>query len=172
MLSEKQAQIVELARQGLDLKGIAKNMRTEAHLVSANITRATNNGDWPKDLKVAGHHTAPAVAGASTSSAGDTRPEMSPAEGYRPKISTAPDLSRDQILRLQSQIEQTGQVPTELLDAINRGGETVNPLLIMGCTIQFVRLCGGRIAAHQVIEDIYDAMRAFTDGTGVRSSVG
>jgi hypothetical protein len=36
----------------------------------------------------------------------------------------------------------------------------------MGVTIQFVKLCGGRMTAHQVIEDVYTALRQFSSENG------
>jgi hypothetical protein len=39
---------------------------------------------------------------------------------------------------------------------------TLHPMAVMGLTIQFMRLCGGRFHAHQVIEDVYGAVRTFT----------
>ncbi len=40
-------------------------------------------------------------------------------------------------------------------------GRDVQPMILMGVTMQYVRLCGGRFSAHQVIEDVYGALRSF-----------
>lgn len=49
----------------------------------------------------------------------------------------------------------------------------VHPMILMGTTIQFVRMCGGRMTAHQVIEDVYGALRAFVgDGRTVPGDTG
>ncbi len=36
----------------------------------------------------------------------------------------------------------------------------VNPMIFLGVTIQYMKLCGGRMQAHQMIEDVYGAMQA------------
>lgn len=45
-------------------------------------------------------------------------------------------------------------------------GTDVHPMVLLGVTIQFVKLVGGRMTAHQLIEDVYEALRTFVaDGT-------
>lgn len=34
-----------------------------------------------------------------------------------------------------------------------------HPMVLLGVTIQFMKLAGGRLAAHQLIEDVYSALR-------------
>jgi len=40
----------------------------------------------------------------------------------------------------------------------------IEPMILLGITIQYVKLCGGRINAHKIIEDVYDALRLFSGG--------
>lgn len=60
----------------------------------------------------------------------------------------------------------TYDVESLISEAQNRGDvhgdmAQMHPMAIMGLTIQFMRLCGGRFHAHQIIEDVYGAIRAF-----------
>jgi|2_EtaG_2_1085320.scaffolds.fasta_scaffold00326_23 hypothetical protein len=38
----------------------------------------------------------------------------------------------------------------------------MHPMAVMGVAICFMRMCGGRFHAHQVLEDVYGAIRAFS----------
>jgi cell division protein FtsB len=47
------------------------------------------------------------------------------------------------------------------------GGKTdVHPMVLLGVTIQYVKLVGGRLSAHQCIEQVYEALRVMVgDGS-------
>jgi hypothetical protein len=62
--------------------------------------------------------------------------------------------------------EATYDVEKAIQEAQDRGDvhgdmAQMHPMAIMGLTIQFMRLCGGRFHAHQIIEDVYGAVRSF-----------
>ena len=54
----------------------------------------------------------------------------------------------------------------DIPEALQKVGERaaadrdIHPMILLGVTIQFVKLVGSRIAAHQLIEDVYDALRS------------
>lgn len=47
-----------------------------------------------------------------------------------------------------------------------KAAREVHPMILMGVTIQYVKMCGGRMIAHQVIEDVYSALKMFV-GTSI-----
>lgn len=40
----------------------------------------------------------------------------------------------------------------------------VHPMILLGVTIQYMKMAGGRMHAHQMIEDVYGALRSMVDG--------
>lgn len=62
----------------------------------------------------------------------------------------------DEAAKVQCVLEGAGAANFKLTDV----GSDVHPMVLLGVTIQFVKLCGGRINAHQVIEDVYGALNS------------
>ena len=50
-----------------------------------------------------------------------------------------------------------------ILEKVKDGEESnAAPMLLMGTTIAYIQLCGGRLKAIQTIEDVYAALKAFS----------
>ena len=41
----------------------------------------------------------------------------------------------------------------------------VHPMVLFGITVQYMKMCGGRMHAHQMIEDIYQCLQIFVGDT-------
>ena len=81
--------------------------------------------------------------------------------------STGPGASKSVLSEAFEAGEATYDVEKLITEAQQRGDihgdmAQLHPMAIMGLTIQFMRLCGGRFHAHQIVEDVYGAVRAFT----------
>lgn len=60
------------------------------------------------------------------------------------------------------------EIPEELAQSVRDfvGEKDVHPMVLLGITIQFVKFVGGRLTAHQLIESVYEALRAMvSDGS-------
>jgi hypothetical protein len=173
-LSESQQEIYDLLLKGKTPEQVARETGKELGIVNAQITRIKNKG-----IPVPGDGTTNTPVGSRTFAGGVKVNDGNPFEGsplsvsgkdLQPELSTRPvptgGSSNTQIAN-----ELSGQAISsdELAKlAAKVGGlvvKDVHPMILLGIAIQFVKLCGGRMTAHQVIEDVYSALRAFvTDG--------
>ncbi|MHA1290928.1 MAG: hypothetical protein ACTSPB_26385, partial [Candidatus Thorarchaeota archaeon] len=59
------------------------------------------------------------------------------------------------------------QIPQGSMEDFQKqfGGEIkdIHPMVLLGCTIQYVRLVGGRLAAHKIIEEVHSALQAMVN---------
>jgi hypothetical protein len=92
-----------------------------------------------------------------------------PSESSRPQAAPRPAAtgpsSNQQVVR---EAEQAGPANYDIEGALKAAMpemhdlvRQVHPMIMFGITIQFMKTCGGRIQAHQVIEDVYAALRLF-----------
>jgi hypothetical protein len=177
-LSPPQREIYDLLLAGKSPAEVGRKLGKDAQIVNAQITRIKNKG-----IPVPGDGTTntPVVpadqftGGAGGQFVGGSQSEpahpmtLNPGTDLNPGLSTTRPTptgasSNDQIAR-----ELTGKaVSADELAALARkvGGNAIkdiHPMLLMGIVIQFVRTCGGRMSAHQVIEDVYSALRGFAN---------
>ncbi len=150
-LSDTQNQIFESLKQGKTPETIARELNTSESLVRANMTRIETKG-----VKLPSGATSKAPAKSPLLAEDVARPAaggLSENDRIANELRGAGQaLTADQVAALADQI--AGKQTTD-----------INPMLVMGCTIQFVRFVGGRMVAHQVIEDVYGALRAMCGGT-------
>ncbi len=157
-LSDQQRQIYDLLVAGKAPADIATQMGSTEALVKANMTRIVNKGvDLPTPggprLSVPATHvpvgevlTPPAPKPAATGGTENDRIAAMLSGG-----GTA--ISADELRALADKVA-------------GKAAREVHPMILMGVTIQYVKMCGGRMVAHQVIEDVYSALRAFV-GTSI-----
>jgi hypothetical protein len=155
-LSKPQEDIVALVNQGItEIGGIAKRLGKSEGIIRAQLTRIRNAGE--------GHRISSIKDGTPTSYG--SAPDHAPA---RPKmVGTS---SNEAVVR---QATAAGQAEFEIPEHVVRefqhqfGGRTdIHPMVLLGVTIQYVKLLGGRLSAHQCIEQVYDALRMMvSDGS-------
>jgi hypothetical protein len=151
-LSSDQREIYEKLEQGMSPVSIANSMDRPLGIINAQITRMRTKGiQLPRESA--------AARSALTHHPEDlTRREKPLASNLTSNEDIAAELkgkalSQDELLK-------------ELASKI--GGVAANdahPMIVLGCTIQFMKMCGGRMHAHQVIEDVYAAMKALAQGS-------
>lgn len=153
-LSEQQRQIYDLLAAGNDVTTIATRLGSTPALVTANMTRIKNKG---LALPV---HGEPRAAIPATHVPTD--------EILAPPVSKPAASGGTENDRIAAVLNSTGgtAISADELRALadkvaGNAAREVHPMILMGVTIQYVKLCGGRIAAHQVIEDVYSALRGF-----------
>lgn len=157
-LTEAQRTIYDGLAVGVTVEGIAKQLGTTVALVNANITRIKNKGfalpspDSPK-LSVPATNVEPkdllGPLPTKPVAAGGTENDRIAAE-----VSTGGKaISAEELRALADKV--AGNAARE-----------IHPMVLMGIAIQFVKLCGGRMTAHQVIEDVYGALRSFAVENG------
>ncbi len=152
VLSEPQRQIYDLLVKGKTPEQIANKTGMTLGVVKAQMTRMTGKG-----ITFAGE-TAPSASPVT---------HVNPKEAFRPSAerpSSTGSSSNEAIAKtlMDSAPAMTAKQLEEL--ASRAGGPVardVHPMIVLGCTMQFVRLCGGRMTAHQVIEDVYCSLREF-----------
>lgn len=160
-LSDYQNKIVELVRSGYTtVDEIAKKMDKPSAIINAQLTRIRNAGQ--------GHLVKGVVDRGVLGPKTETRTPSRDSEfaTHAPQ----PNSSNRQIVDDAARAGQAAyEIPQHLREEFQKqfGSETdVHPMVLLGVTIQFVKLVGGRIAAHHLIEQVHDALRAMvSDGT-------
>lgn len=162
-LSDPQRQIYDLTVEGNTPEQIAKKSGIMLGVVMAQLTRIRNKGiPLPGD---ANYKEGTIVDSATPAT------HINPAEAMakvptRP-IGTGPSSNEAIANELRSggtalSSEELKQLAENVAGKLDRD---IHPMALLGCTIQFVKLCGGRMSAHQVIEDAYSALRAICNGS-------
>lgn len=151
-LSLAQEKIYNLLQAGKTAEDISKTLDMSLGVVNAQITRIKNKGaikqEAPNPVNVRPQDMFKGGSERPASTGGSANDQIAMELGKGGSALTAEKLR-------------------ELAESVS--GKLVNevhPMVLMGVTIQFVRLCGGRMTAHQVIEDVYAALRSFTSENG------
>lgn len=156
-LSEQQRQIYDNLAAGRTVPEIAKALGSTEALIQANITRIKSKGV-----------ALPTGQSAKAESPADTVPVT---EVLGPRSTPTPSAGGSEHDRIAAEIKRSQPaVSPEQLAAIadkvaGSAVRDVQPMILLGTTIQYVKFCGGRMAAHQVIEDVFGALRAFVGDT-------
>lgn len=180
-LSESQQKIYDLIAKGevRSIADIARRTGTDDGVVHAQITRILNRGQWHdnmrtiKDIRLGtkahlsggNFDDAPPVASPSAKPTdgpvewSDTR-HNAPSTGGRANETIADEVSRaGQAMSYEDLAKQlAAKVGPENLRP------DVEPMILLGVAMQFMKLAGGRIAAHQLIEDVYNALKVVVRG--------
>jgi len=158
VLSPSQRTIYTMLVEGKSHASINRALGLRPGILNAQITRIRKYMPIPGDDDY-GRQANPAhVSPSDLKPVGDTS---------RP-VGTGAS-SNEQIVR-----ELSGQALTadQLVELSKKVGGNVardiHPMILLGITIQFVRMCGGRMIAHQVIEDVYDALKSFVNDGSVQ----
>jgi len=164
-LSDAQKPIYEMAQRGLSTTEIAAELDTTESVISAQITRIRRKREL----------THPTYAGQDPPPLRMERPEPKPnpySMGVDPAYEDKSNLKEPTPEKVIQEAANAGAAEYDIPEALRRAGEraaegaTVHPMVLLGITIQFVKLCGGRMHAHQVVEDVYEALRTMTsDGS-------
>lgn len=162
-LSEAQRKIYDLVAAGKSPESIATKLDITLGVVNAQITRIKNKGiNIPSDGKSATATNHPAGFSPTSLNAPTDRPSASGASSN--------DMIADTLRKSGMAIDNKQLV--ELAEKVGGGVvKDIHPMILLGVTIQYVKMCGGRMTAHQVIEDVYSALRDFT-GTKVMDGDG
>lgn len=158
-LSEAQRKVYDLLAQGRNSEQIARELDTTLGVVEAQKTRIRTKG-----IPLPGEGPRPA----------DTPPPATHVPvGHLPPVEPLPRLQStggSDNDRIAAQLTGKALNADELAKLAEKVAGTtakdIHPMVLLGCTIQYVKLCGGRMTAHQVIEDVYGALRAFAGNTG------
>ncbi len=156
-LTEIQRSIYDLTAQGLQPAEIAGRIGSTEALVKANITRIQGKGvtmPKPGDQPV------------------QPPPNTVPVANVLSQPSKPPATGGSENDRIAAMVNQAGgAIDAKELAALadkvaGRAVRDIHPMVLLGTTIQYVKLCGGRMIAHQVIEDVYGALRSFVGNVG------
>jgi len=136
-LSPAQKEIYDLVQAGGTPETIARKLGKELWIVNAQITRMRTKGVLPP------------------------RRPLQASPTHERATSTGPTSNEAVAMQLNKAGTAQYEIPPELKSIAEKHGEVldVHPMILLGVTIQFVKLCGGRMHAHQVIEDVYGALR-------------
>ena len=144
-ISPPQQNIIDLVQQGVTtVSALATKLGKSEGIINAQITRIQNSGN---------EHLVSTVQKTTHTSGRPSNTES----------------SNEQIL--QGAVDAGDAVytiPDELIDAARQYSQDrdVHPMVLLGVTIQFVKLVGGRLASHQLIEQVYEALRVMvSDGS-------
>ena len=138
-LSPPQKLVYDLAQQGRTTTEIAVELGMTESVVTAQITRIRRKATLDHPKYAVAESTEPATI---------PLPESEP----KPK-------------QVVEGAAEAGEAVYDIPEILQRAGEQaakgrdVHPMILLGVTIQFVKLIGGRMHAHQIIEDVYEAMR-------------
>lgn len=140
-LTQDQQQVYALLQEGKDIDTIAAalNKKNKA-VVAAQITRIKNKGF-------------------------DIRPKTQSGTKHPPRdhVPTTPEGVVEEAAKSGKAEYDVDSIIARLREQCpNLDERDVHPMILLGTTIQFMRLCGGRMHAHQMIEDVYSAFRLLT----------
>lgn len=144
-ISPAQQEILNLVNSGKSPEQISKKLDKDLGIVNAQITRLRTKGVLPM----------PNSKKAS--------------EVFQQRPASTGPTSNEAVAR---EIDKAGpakyEIPEEAKRVAEKHGEAldIHPMVLLGTTIQFVKLCGGRLHAHQVIEDVYGALRVMVVDSG------
>lgn len=160
-LSPDQREIYSHLIKGATVQQIAEDMNRPDGIISAQRTRILNKGIDLPELP-------------SRSNEGNQQTQNRQQTTAR----AAGPSSNEEVLR-EAQSAGTAEYDVEkVIEEVQRQGGTnlskrdVHPMVLLGLTIQFMKLAGGRMHAHQLIEDVYGALRAMVDGGNIRDVPG
>lgn len=153
-LSTSQRQVYDLTQQGQSSSQIANTMGTTLGVIEAQKTRIRNKG-----IALPGE-TAP-VSPATHVPVGHL-PKVEPLSPPARTGGSDNDRIAEQLRGKALDADELGKLADKVAGTTARD---IHPMILLGCAIQFVKLCGGRFTAHQVIEDVYGALRAMTGDT-------
>lgn len=149
-LSQSQQDIVDLVKQGVvDVKQLASRLGKSERIIRAQISRIQTKGKGNLVSKVDISHK-PATGGG------------------RPTNVSGGSSNKHVLQEAQEAGPAQYELPDELVDAARdyTQDRNVHPMVLLGVTIQFCKLVGGRLSAHQLIEQVYEALRAMvSDGS-------
>lgn len=164
-LSEDQRAIYKLLVSGHTIEQIASQMDRPEGIIAAQRTRIINKGiDLPE---------LPQVQQASQQASQQT---PSTPKYDRPRVTSRS--SNEAILDEAQQAGSAEYNVEKIIEEVkkqtgdNLSVRDVHPMVLLGITIQFMKLTGGRMHAHQLIEDVYGALRAMVDGGQMREVPG
>lgn len=146
-ISPPQQDIINLVQQGVTtVSALAAQLGKSEGIINAQITRIQNSGN---------EHLVSAVQKTTSSPSG--RPANTDSSSNKQVLQGAVDAG-----------EAVYEIPDELVDAARQYSQDrdVHPMVLLGVTIQFCKLVGGRLSAHQLIEQVYEALRTMvSDGS-------
>ncbi len=153
-LSPAQKQVYDLAQQGLTVAAISQKLGITEGVAAAQITRIRNKG-----IQLPGQESRPGPQFAGY--------ESRPASEKRPAPSDPVQIVKEAERTGEAQYPDLGSPLMQEAAAKVGQGIDVHPMILLGVTIQFVKLVGGRMTAHQVIEDVYEALRMMVGEGGL-----
>lgn len=150
LLSPDQRQVYDLLAQGKSVDAVASQLGKPPGIVLAQITRMKTKGI---DVPITAGQGAPEGRGQGR----DPIPET-----VKPLPTGA---SSNEAVLEQARKAGTAEYDLEKLiaQAKTQGAfataRDIHPMILLGTTLQYMKLCGGRFAAHQLIEDVYCSLR-------------
>jgi len=152
-LTPAQKAVYDLAKQGLNDEAIAQRLGISVGVAAAQITRIKHKGI---------HLPSPESF--------STPPQAAPsqvASERRPAPSDPVQIVKEAAQAGEAQYPDLGSPLMQEAAAKVGQGLDVHPMILLGVTVQFVKLVGGRMTAHQVIEDVYEALRTMVGDGGL-----
>lgn len=183
-LSESQQKIYDLIAKGEvhSIADIARRTGTDDGVVHAQITRILNRGQWHANMRTIKDIRLGSKAPLPGGNFDDAPPVASPsakpamqADGpveWRDAMRGTPSHGGRSNETIADEVSQAGQAMSyeDLAKqlAAKIGPENlrpdVEPMILLGAAMQFMKLTGGRMAAHQLIEDVYNALKVVVRG--------
>jgi len=157
-LSSAQRDLYQAMQAGKDKNTIIRELGLTEGTFAAQCTRIKNKGISLPNFP---GHTGTNPSFGQTHQ--PSRQDVASGRASRP-MSTGPGESKSVLNEVSDAGPAVYDVERTIKEAQARGdihGEMrdLHPMAILGVTIQFMRLCGGRFHAHQIIEDVYGAVR-------------
>jgi len=147
-LSDQQRLILNLLTEGTSIDKIASGLRVDTGIIKAQITRMRNKGVTIPDAKE------------NASKESTVRVEKVLSEqvlaAFEQARNIVANVAIDESTLPDLENRLRGQPGAEHYLAMG-----FHPFLQFDVVIKFVKLFGGRVAAHQAIEDVFGALRGF-----------
>ena len=149
-LSGSQERVLELANKGLTVAQIASRLHTTKGVVAAQMTRIRNKG-----VKIPGASLSNVFTEADASKADDALVgQVNSALAQAAKIGEKAVINKADLPDLEHRLRSAPGAEHYMKLGIH-------PFLLFDVVVKFTKMLGGREAAHQAIEDVFESIRGF-----------
>ena len=168
LLNENQREIWQyIHNERHTVKEAASHFNKPESIIQAQITRCRSKGliiDVPGETKISNNVFNAPPGGVRLSHHESGRPSGSPTSNEEVlKETLAAGPAKYDVESMIQEAQEQGAFGDE--------ERNVHPMILMGVTIQFMKLAGGRLHAHQLIEDVYGAIRLQVGETRAESAI-
>lgn len=154
LLTSDQQEVYDLCKRGRSIAQIAKKLNKPERIITAQMTRIRSKGFDLSPTPV------------------DVDLPSADAVFNQPRPNTPTPVSYSDVGEIIDKAAQAGPAVYNIAEAVERVkhdfspsiASDIHPMVLFGIAVQFMRMAGGRLQAHQLIEDVYGTVSDLSTG--------